>query len=67
MPHVSLEYPSVCGAVSPVILPHEAGKAVEAEMGSFSYLAAVIVENERPREGVVKDVIAKGVLHDFVL
>ena len=36
-------------------------------MGSFSYLAAVIVENERPRESVVKDVIAKGVLHDFVL
>ena len=67
VPDIRFQDPAVGAPVLPVILPHEVTEAVEAEVGSLSDLAPVVIQDKGAAQDGVKDVVAKGVLHDFVL
>ena len=65
--NVGLEHPALRAAVPAVILPHEVTEAVEAEVGALPNLGTVVVQDKRPGQDRVEDLIAEGVLHDLVL
>lgn len=65
--NVGLEHPALRAAVPAVILPHEVTEAVEAEVGALPDLGTVVVQDKRPGQNRVEDLVAEGVLHDLVL